>query len=350
MFDRKETIVKNKKYLISHEYIRKLFESNNSQRNIKFKDNNNSDFKKVETIQKINISNDQPLVLFHKPNQNNNMHNLENQIKKDLVENKGYLNDGGYKKKLLKFYSYHNTDQNQSKNIFRSSYSQNKNRSKNNENFNFFNSKITSFSMALNKRTLQKDYSNSIKIRNKKSNSKYKEKKEKENKLFNSVNVKDIKYRDLLIKKLINKKSLEKNLLDSQKYKNNNKINRKEINYKRKKDYLDHNNISYSDIQIENEKNNIEINSLTDNKNRNNSKKELKNIKDIKINDKRIIGVLKKRNDNMNNFGDDNLINKNIKKRYKDVNQFEFLKKIKKELNILRKSKEKDKKSESKKN
>ena len=147
---------------------------------------------------------------------------------------------------------------------------------------------------------------------------------------------------------MINKKSLEKNLLDSKKYKNNNKINRKEINYKRKKDYLDHNNISYSDIQIENEKNNIEINSLTDNKNRNNSKKELKNIKDIKINDKRIIGVLKKRNDN---FGDDNLINKNIKKRYKDiVNQFEFLQKIKKEFNILRKSKEKDKKSESKKN
>ena len=332
MFERKETIIKNKKYLISHEYIRKVFESNNSQRNIKFKDNN-SDFKKVETVQKINVSNDHPLVLFHKPKPNN-MHKYENQIKKDLIDNKGYLNDGGYKQKLLRYYSSHNTDQNQSKNIFRSSYSQHKNRSKHNDNQNLFNSRRTSLSTALNKRTIQKDYSKSIKIKKKRTNTKQKEEKDKKNKLFNSANIKDIKHRDSLIKKLTDKNSLVKNLFRSQNISKNHPINREENDYKKKKDYLDHNNISYDDIEIEIEKKN-EIN-LTDSKNKRNNKsyKGLKDIKDIKM------------NDNIINTKDDykNLINKNKKKRYKSiVDQFEFLLKIKKEFQILRKSKEKDK-------
>ena len=330
MFERKETIIKNKKYLISHEYVRKVFESNNSQRNIKFKDNN-SDFKKVETIQKINISNDHPLVLFHKPNQNN-MHKYENQIKKDLIDNKGYLNDGGYKKKLLRFYSSHNTDQNQSKNIFRSSYSQHKNRSKHNDNHNIFNSKRTSLSTALNKRTIQKDYSNSIKIKNKRINTKNnKEEKNKINKLFNSVNIKDIKHRDSLIKQLTDKNNIVKNLFRSANLdmgKNN-----AYHDYQKKKDYLEHNNICYDDSEIKENKN--EINSLTNIKKKRNNKsyKGLKDIKDIKMNDKIIY----------TNDKDKNLIYNNKKKRYKNiVDQFEFLQKIKKEIKILRKSKEKD--------
>ena len=239
MFDRKEAIVKNKKFFISHEYIRKLFESNRSQRNIKSKDNN-SDFKKVETIQKINVANDQPLVLFHKPNQYT-ANNFENKIKKDLIENKGYLNDGGYKQKLLKYYSCHLTDQNNhSKNLFRSSFSQHKSTSKNIQNQN---SKRISFSMALNKRTLQKEYSNTIKkVNNRpKIRNKREEQKEKQNKLFNSVNVKDVKYkRNFLIKKLTDNNYLVKNLFKKANIKEK-ENNLKEKVYKRKKEYLDQN-------------------------------------------------------------------------------------------------------------
>ena len=100
MFERKEAIINNKRYFISQDYIRKVFEPTRSKTSIKSKDDN-SDFKRIETIQKINISNEHPKVLFHKPN-NKNMYSIENKIKKDLIENKGYLNDGGYKKKIIK--------------------------------------------------------------------------------------------------------------------------------------------------------------------------------------------------------------------------------------------------------
>jgi hypothetical protein len=153
MFDRKEVVTKNKKYFISNEYLRKIFESKQSRQNIRYQ-NENSDFKKIEPIQKINVSNDHPMVLFHKSN-HDGFYSIENRIKKDLLDNKGYIDDGGYKKKLLKFYSYHNTDQSQSKHLYRS---QSKNINKSNENKNFFNSHRTSFSMSLNKRTIQKDY------------------------------------------------------------------------------------------------------------------------------------------------------------------------------------------------
>ena len=322
MFERKEKIINNKKFFISHDYIRKVFEPNYSHRNIKSNDNN-SNFKKIETVHKIGITNEQPLVLFHKPNLNN-IHSLENKIKKDLVENKGYLNDGGYKKKLLKYYSYHNTDQNQSKNIYRS-LTQNKNRSKINDNDNIFSSKHSSFNMGLNSRTLQKEYSNSIK----KFKPKIKQKKEKEkevrNKIFNSVNLTDVKNKNLLIQKLLNKDYIEKNM-----FKVTNKNKTKENDYKRKKDYLKNNYISYEDeTENEKEKNNDKSKIINSN---NKNDKELKDIKNI--NNK---NIFKSDNDYFNS-------NKNNKKRYKDiVNQFEFLKKIKKEYNILKKSKNKDK-------
>ena len=316
MFDKKEIIIKNKKCFISHEYIRKLFESNQSKQNIKSL-NNNSNFRKIDTIQKINISNDHPLVLFHKPDARN-FYNIENKIKKDLFDNKGYIDDGGYKRKLLKYYSHQNTDHNYLKNLY---HSQNKNTSKNNENNNFFNSHRPSFSIGLNRRTILKDYSDSIKKANKKTKIKYEKikNKEKENKLFNSLNVQEIKNRSSLIEKLTNKNIIE-NLFNN---KNNNIINLKENNYKRKKDYLDHHNISY-----ENE--NINENIKNDN---------LKNLKDINFKNK----ILNGPKSSINN-GD-----KRTKIKFKNsVNQFEFIHKIKKELQILQKSKEKNK--DSKKN
>ena len=324
MFERKEAIINNKRYFISQDYIRKVFEPTRSKTSIKSKDDN-SDFKRIETIQKINISNEHPKVLFHKPN-NNHMYSIENKIKKDLIENKGYLNDGGYKKKLLKYYSYHNTDQSNSKNIFRSTISQNKSSSKNNENKNFFNSNRTSFSMGLNKRTIQKDYSNSIKKLNRKLKIKKENKEEKNkgnNRLLNSVNLYDVKYRNLLIKKLVIK-NLAVNLFRISK--NNNENKKKENNYQRKKDCLKLNRIAYDNPnEIEknndsNDKNNKRKKSHDNNNNRNN-----RNSKDSSKDSK------------ANSYY--------RKKRYKEiVNPLEFIHKIKKELNFLRKSKEKDKK------
>ena len=325
MFERKEAIINNKRYFISQDYIRKVFEPTRSKTSIKSKDDN-SDFKRIETIQKINISNEHPKVLFHKPN-NKNMYSIENKIKKDLIENKGYLNDGGYKKKLLKYYSYHNTDQSNSKNIFRSTISQNKSSSKNNENKNFFNSNRTSFSMGINKRTIQKDYSDSIKKLNRKLKIK-KENKEENNKgnnrLLNSVNLHDVKYRNLLIKKLV-MKNVAVNLFRISK--NNTENKKKENDYQRKKYCLE----NYDNVN-EKEKN-------KDSNVKNKNKKKLYNNNN---NNNHNINSNNRNTRNNIDFKDYNYYRK---KRYKEiVKPLEFIHKIKKELNILRKSKEKDKK------
>ena len=337
MFERKGSIRKDKKIFISYDYIRKVFQSNpNSKTNLRYKDNN-LDFQKVESIHKINVSNNHPLIIFHKPSKSH-AYNFENQLKKDLIENKGYLSDGGYNKKLLKYYSYHNTDQNRSKNLFRSSCSQSKNLSKNNESKNIFNSNRTSFSMSLNKRTKQKDYSNAVKKVKGRPKIKKEEKKEK-NTLFNSVNLQDIKYRNLLIEKLTDKNYLIKSLFEISKFKKNKEINQKENIYKRKKDYLDQYNISYDN---ENNNDTIDKKSLKKNRNNVNINKELKNIKQ---NNKKIINAKKSEsyNHKNNNNNDNSEFSKNTKKkRYKDIiNQFEFIYKIKKEFNILRNSQEK---------
>ena len=326
MFERKEATVKNKKFFISHEYIRKLFDSHESQRNIKTQ-NIDPDFKKIESIQKINISIEQPLVLFHKSNRENAF-SIENAIKKDLINKNGYIDDGGFKKKLLKYYSYHSTEQNRPK-IKSHLLSQSQNNNKMNGNQNCFNSKRTSYSMGISKRNMEKDYLNSIKKMGKRPNIKQKEDKEKPNRLFYSVDLKNTKNRDSLIKNLTDKNRIEKNLLRGIKnnnYNSNDKVgniskeNKKENDFKRKREYLDNNNISYENISnLENDINN-------------NKAKDLKKIKaKFKI---------KSPNYRKTNHFFTNSNDKKEKKRYKDfVNQFEFLKKIKKELNILQKSK-----------
>ena len=86
MLERKESIINNKRYFISHEYVPKVFEPSRRKTSIKSKDDS-SDFRRIETIQKINISNEHPKVIFHKPN-NNHIYSIENKIKKDLIENR----------------------------------------------------------------------------------------------------------------------------------------------------------------------------------------------------------------------------------------------------------------------
>jgi len=326
MFERKEALVKNKKFFISHEYIRKVFDSHESQRNIKTQ-SIDPDFKKIESIQKINISIEQPLVLFHKSNRENTF-GIENAIKKDLINKNGYIDDGGFKKKLLKYYSYHNTEQNRPK-IKSHLLSQSQNNNKMNENQNCFNSKRTSYSMGISKRNIQKEYLNSIKKMGKRKNIQQKEDKEKPNRLFYSVNLKETKNRDSLIKNLTDKNRIVKNLFRGIKNNNYNsndivanisKENKKENDFKRKREYLDNNNISYDNIS------NVE-NDINSNKS--------KDLKKIKAKFKIKSPNYRKTKNYFTNSND-----KREKKRYKDfVNQFEFLQKIKKELNILQKSK-----------
>ena len=330
MFERKEGIIKNKKLFISPEYLRKVFDSNISQRNTKPKIMN-EDFKKIESIQKIDISIEHPLVLFNKPKKDKAF-GLENAIKKDLIEKNGYIDDGGFKKKLLKYYFYYNTEQNHPKNIPHLSKSNSKNKTNGNQS-----SKRTSFSSGFNKRNIQKNYSNSIKKINKRPNISQKEEKEKEkeknNKLFFSVNLKDTKKKNLLIESLTDKNKIVKNLFRSfEKNNSNNKCikiidsfnkeNKKENDIKRKKEFLDKNNISYENIN--------------DDKNDNKNNNESKDVK-TKTENKKIKNVFKitLKKDNYD-FSE----KKKKKKRYKDsVNQFEYLQKIRKELNILKRSK-----------
>lgn len=327
MFERKEDLIKNKKLFISPEYLRKVFDTNNSQRNAKFK-NINEDFKKIESIQKIDVSIEHPLVLFNKPKKEKTF-GIENAIKKDLIEKNGYIDDGGFKKKLLKYYFYHNTEQNHPKNTPHLSKSNSKNKTSGNQS-----SKRTSFSTGFNKRSIQKQYSNSIKKINKRPSISQKEEKEKErtNKLFFSVNLKDTKKKNLMMESLPDKNKIVKNLFRSfEKNNNNNKCfklidnnskeNKKESDFKRKKEYLDKNNISYENINDD----------KNENKN-NDESKDAKTKTDKKI--KNIFKItLKKDIYDISN-------KKKQKKRYKDsVNQFEYLQKIRKELNILKRSK-----------
>ena len=128
MFKRTEAIVQNKRYFISYDYIKKVLEPFISHRNPNWEEDKNA-FQKVEKVRKIDVFDDRTQVLFNKP-QVKSSYDIKNQVKKDIIENKCLISDGGYKKKILKYYLYHNTEQNKSKNKINSSQDKNKNRNK----------------------------------------------------------------------------------------------------------------------------------------------------------------------------------------------------------------------------
>lgn len=314
MLERKELSINDKnnkkvKCFISMDYQRQIFSSYQSQKNIQPKDLN-SDFKKIEKNIKINISNNNPTILFLK-SELKNKDNSKKETNKNSTENKRYL---------------HNND------LF-------KNRRKINHHKNYFNTRSKLFSKAstLNNKSPKKYHVKFIKKMNSLSNvEKNKEDKISQNKLYNSTN--NIK-KENLIKKLTNKK-IVKNLLINLKT-NNNRNSSKDFGFERKKEYLIKNNIDLDNEETKDNNNNIKENEVkeTNDNNRDNNH-ELKDICDIKMNDKRIINISKSED----NFRNNN--NKQRKKRYKAIiNQFEYLKKIKKELNILMKSKDKKKES-----
>lgn len=317
MLERKEAIIKSKnnkkvKCFISMDYQRHIFSSYQSQKNIHPKDLN-SDFKKIGTNIKINLLNNNPTVLFLKP-ELKNKDNSKKETNKNLIENKKYLYNSDY----------------------------HKNKRKKNNHQNFFNTRSKLFSKAstLNNKSPKKYRVKFIKKMNSLSKiEKNKEDKINQKRLYNSTNTikKDIIKKEDLIKKLTNKKVV-KNLLINLKN-NNNGNNVKDLEYERKKEYLIKYNIVLDNEKTKDNNNNIkenEVKEMNDKKRDNNH--ELKDINEIKMNDKRIINISK---------SEDNFRRINSKKgktRNKAIiNQFEYLKKIKKELNILRKSKDKQK-------
>lgn len=317
MLERKEAIIKNKnnkkvKCFISMDYQRNIFSSYQSQKNIHPKDLN-SDFKKIGTNIKINMSNNHPTILFLKP-ELKNKNNAKKETNKNGFENKRYLHNSDY----------------------------NKNRRKKNNHQNFFNTRSKLFSKAstLNGNSPKKYRVKFIKKMNSLSTiGKNKEDKINQNKLYNSTNTikKDTIKREDLIKKLTSKKVVKNLLINLKSNKNGNSV--KDLRYERKKECLIKNNIVLGNEETKDNNNSTKENEAKEvnDKKRDNSH-ELKDIDEIKMNDKRIINVSK---------SEDNFRRNNSKKekiRYKPIiNQFEYLKKIKKELNILRKSKDKQK-------
>ena len=166
MLERKEAIINTKnnkkvKCFISMDYQRHIFSSYQSQKNIKPKDLN-SDFKKIDKNIRINVSNNNPIILFLKP-ELKNKDNSKKESNKTLIENKRYLLDSDY----------------------------NKNRRKKNHHQNFFNTRSKLFSKAstLNNKSPKKYRVKFIKKMNSISNiEKNKENKINQNKLYNSTN------------------------------------------------------------------------------------------------------------------------------------------------------------------
>ena len=174
MHDRKVAIIKNKKIYMSSDYVRKIINTYKGRNLLNSNQGINDILLKIEGSQNIDVSKEQPLILFNKSKKRDI--NMENQIKKELAENQGFLNNDALKKKLLRFYSYDlskdNTTKTKTKNLFKYPLSYNKNRkarNKQNTNSELFHSIQ---SMDGHKRNKQKEYSNSIRERLKSSTSK----------------------------------------------------------------------------------------------------------------------------------------------------------------------------------
>ena len=253
MFDRKVAIIKNKKCYVSSDYVRKIINTYKGRNKLNQITNENNIFKKVESFQNIEQAKEHPLILYNKSKKKDI--NMENQIKKELIENQGYLNDNALKKNLMNFYSLSLSENKKNninnKNLFRRPLSYHKkNRKERNKistNSDFFQSSDS------NKWLIQKKYSDSVR-KDFMSTSAKKHRKnfiETDNtplKRKNSMNYID--------KNLLSNEKYVKNLVGQKNKKINNTI--KDIRL-RKKEYLDMNNISYEnmdDKEIENEKNN----------------------------------------------------------------------------------------------
>ena len=203
MLEIKKDKLKNKKLFISLNYLRKVFRPKNSPNNI-FSINSDSDsnFIKTPNIQTINRLNEQRLLSFQK-HYFYESYKLEKEMKSNLIESEEGLKNRTQNKRLLKSFSYHINDQNQSKKLSKNLFHSPNNSNKKFIN-NLLNTKTNSNEIVKNKRKSQKDYSNY----NRKLNNRPKTTTAKENKkiLFNGIKVNDTNKKNIIIQNLKKKR------------------------------------------------------------------------------------------------------------------------------------------------
>ena len=294
MHDRKVAIIKNKKCYISSDYVRNLITTYRGRNTNNYF---NNEFFKRGLPQSIDVSKENPVTLYGKTAKRDL--NIQNEVKKELADNYGILNNIALKYDLLKLYSLNNSN------------------TKMNRNFEkYMRNKLcidSDIFMPLdgNKRKLRINYSDKIR------RIKYKSNLLKKNKSKLSVNNSQQRAEssdNKLDKNILTEEEYVKKLMGDKKNKNNNYMNN--INILKKKQFLESLNISYENVDIkENEKNS--------------EKEEKKKKKKLIFNED---GKYKKRPKPIKS--PQFMIKKEKKKKNKiSLNYFEYINKIKEEIN-----------------
>lgn len=294
MHDRKVAIIKNKKCYISSDYVRNLITTYRGRNTNNYF---NNEFFKKGLPQSIDVSKENPVTLYGKTAKRDL--NIQNEVKKELADNYGILNNIALKYDLLKLYSLNNSN------------------AKMNRNFEkYMRNKLcidSDIFMPLdgNKRKLRINYSDKIR------RIKYKSNLLKKNKSKLSVNNSQQRAEssdNKLDKNILTEEEYVKKLMGDKKYKKNNYMNN--INILKKKQFLESLNISYENVDIkENEKNS--------------EKEEKKKKKKLIFNED---GKYKKKPKPIKS--PQFMIKKEKKKKNKiSLNYFEYINKIKEEIN-----------------
>ena len=294
MHDRKVAIIKNKKCYISSDYVRNLITTYRGRNTNNYF---NNEFFKRGLPQSIDVSKENPVTLYGKTAKRDL--NIQNEVKKELADNYGILNNIALKYDLLKLYSLNNSN------------------AKMNRNFEkYMRNKLcidSDLFMPLdgNKRKLRINYSDKIR------RIKYKSNLLKKNKSKLSVNNSQQRAEssdNKLDKNILTEEEYVKKLMGDKKNKNNNYMNN--INILKKKQFLESLNISYENVDIkENEKNS--------------EKEEKKKKKKLIFNED---GKYKKKPKPIKS--PQFMIKKEKKKKNKiSLNYFEYINKIKEEIN-----------------
>ena len=294
MHDRKVAIIKNKKCYISSDYVRNLITTYRGRNTNNYF---NNEFFKKGLPQSIDVSKENPVTLYGKTAKRDL--NIQNEVKKELADNYGILNNIALKYDLLKLYSLNNSN------------------AKMNRNFEkYMRNKLcidSDIFMPLdgNKRKLRINYSDKIR------RIKYKSNLLKKNKSKLSVNNSQQRAEsndNKLDKNILTEEEYVMKLMGDKKYKKNNYMNN--INILKKKQFLESLNISYENVDIkENEKNS--------------EKEEKKKKKKLIFNED---GKYKKKPKPIKS--PQFMIKKEKKKKNKiSLNYFEYINKIKEEIN-----------------
>lgn len=322
MFGRSEIKTENKRYFVSNEYITKIKESYNTQRDI----SQNENFKKFPGFENTKLSNNQPLVIYRQPI-SANTHSFEFRMRNDLINNNQYITDGGYKKKLSKYSNLNIKFSKKADNGLRKSHCVSTTSKNCKKLFDLPKPEKLFHRTFKQKKSRPLSYKSFKKGDENKNIEKNKTKRKHEIKLKNKED-------------LLNNFMKELKRSSKKKQKKESEAIGSEVINRKKLDYLAKNNIVITD-QEEKEEDNIKEEIIKD--------KKLSKI--LKSSSKNILTKNKEKNSNAKKSSEEkdennkNLLNnKKDKKVYKPcVNQFEYIQKIKKELTKLLSPKENEK-------